>query len=121
MLRRKTHDSPLLARKKRRRSHVESPGSLLLHSGKRNSKLTSIPSFKKVELYTKLPSCCLHFSQKDIRQRVSRMPQDAHPDDLWNRLLEQLDPFPAESFSDSERSSREVTPRPSQTLDQSIP
>src|SRR4030095_11093798 len=77
-------------------------GSLLLHSGKRNSKLTSIPSFKKVELYTKLPSCCLHFSQKDIRQRVSRIPQDAHPDDLWNRLLEQLDPFPAESFSDSE-------------------
>src|SRR4029453_6151484 len=109
----KIHDTASLAREERIWGYNESQGALLLHSGKRAVKLTGISRLKEIEPYAKRPARRLHFSHKDLTDWVVWIPEDGHPCDLWDGLLEQLDPFSAESLSDPQCCPRDVGARPS--------
>src|SRR6266536_4762555 len=120
MSRRKIHDPALLTRKERRWGYSESSGAFLLHPGKRAAKLIGISCLKEIEVYAQHPSRRLRLPQKDIRERMGRIPQNSHPCDPRDGLFEQLDPFPTESLPNGKRDPSDVAARPSEAGDEAI-
>src|SRR5258706_7720408 len=116
----KVQDSVSIAVEQRIWGYNESRGAFCFHPRQHSVKFARFLCLKKIELYTQRSASSLHFSQKDLSERMSRISKDRYPRKLRGGLLEQLDPFPAESFADGQCDSREVAARPGEAIDDAI-